>query len=261
MAETQYRRLTWPRRRNGTVSVVTYSRSSLWLGNDHLLVVVSNGYSETYKRFYFRDIQAIAIRLTRRRMIWNWVLGVPIAMFLLRSAYELSIHHNPDLLGIVISVLRILLPGIPLLINNLLGSTCACTLRTAVQTEELPSLCRLPKTRRILNLLRPLIAQAQGQIAPEEIPARLQVWHEATAPAAHPERAPAEGDRSDVPPSSGAESSAAPTTLEGSETSPLADVAAPGDGRTPAAQPTSAPAEAQAPYVVDDPNLPPRMVS
>jgi hypothetical protein len=185
MAETQYRRLTWPRRRKGTVSVVTYSRSSLWLGNDHLLVIVSNGYSETYKRFYFQDIQTIAIRLTSRRLIWNWVLGVPIAIFLLRSAYELSIHHNPDLLDIVISVLRILIPGVPLLINNLLGPTCACTLRTAVQTEQLPSLCRLPKTRRILNLLRPHIAQAQGQFAPDEIPARLQAW-QASGTAAAP---------------------------------------------------------------------------
>ena len=176
MAEIQYRRLTRPRRRKGTVSVVTYSRSSLWLGDDHLLVIVSNGYAETYKRFYFRDIQAIAIRITSRRLIWNWVLGTTATIYLAAVNYGFLTGPGRDWSGLVTLLLLALIPAVPLLINNLLGSTCACTLRTAVQTEDLPSLCRLPKTRRILNLLRPLIAQAQGQLTSEEIPARLQAY-------------------------------------------------------------------------------------
>ena len=260
MAETQYRRLTRPRRCKGTVSVVTYSRSGLWLGNDHLLVVVSNGYSETYKRFYFQDIQAIAIRLTRRRLIWNWVLGPLLAFCLAGWSRDLLVgSHN--------SVARLDLGGglhvhrrPPLLLNNLFGPTCACTLRTAVQTEELPSLCRLPKTRRILNRLRPLIAEAQGQLAPEEIPARLQAWTAAAAAKTPFEPTPADGGQTGVRPSPGAASSAAPATLQISRVHRLRMLLRPGTGALRGTA-QAAPAEAKVPYVVDDPNTPPKILS
>jgi hypothetical protein len=191
MPETQYRRLTWPHRRKSGLVAVTNIRSSLWLGNDHLLAIDSNGYSESYKRFYFQDIQAITTRLTQRWIIWNWVLG-PLLVFCLAGwSYDLLLVHNMDLAGIIVGVACTLLFGVPLLINNLLGPTCACTLRTAVQTDQLPSLCRLRKTRRILDLLRPLVAQAQGQLAPDEIPARLQSWTEAPVATLPSEPAPA----------------------------------------------------------------------
>ena len=261
MADTQYRRLTWPRRRKGTFIAVTYVRSSLWLGPNHVLVVDSNGYSETYKRFYFQDIQAVTIRLTSRRLGWNWLLGPLTGFCLLGWTYGLLASRGVDLSGIIPGVIITLLFAIPLLINNLRGPTCACTLRTAVQTEELPSLCRLPKTRRILNLLRPLIAQAQGQLAPEEIPARLQAWTQAATATVRSEPTPAASDQSGVNPSSGAASSALPSALESSETSTPPDAAAPGDGHTPTAQPPSASPGAQVPYVVDDPNAPPKIIS
>ena len=35
--------------------------SSVWLGPDHLLLVESLRFREEYKRFYLRDIQAIAV--------------------------------------------------------------------------------------------------------------------------------------------------------------------------------------------------------
>lgn len=206
MADKQYRRLTWARRRQSGLVAFTYIRSSLWLGADHLLGIDSNGYSESYKRFYFRDIQAVTIRLTRRRLIWNWVLGLPTIFCVAGWGYDLLLGGGPSLGGIITGGVVTLLFAVPLLINNLLGPTCACQLRTAVQTEELPSLCRLRKTRRILDRLRPLIAEAQGELALEEIPARMQAWA-ASATAA------------------------------------------------------SAPAPASTRYVIDDPNLPPRIVS
>ena len=47
-----YRRLTRSRAGVG-------SYSSLWLGADHVMQLSSTGYTESYRRFYFRDIQAI----------------------------------------------------------------------------------------------------------------------------------------------------------------------------------------------------------
>jgi len=183
MAEEQYQRLTWAHRRQAGFIAVTYARSSLWLGKDHLLCIDSNGFSETYKRFYFQDIQAVTIRMTRRRMFWNWVLGVPAILFVAGWGYAAAVSRFAGWEEIIPWVVLTLIVAFPLLINNLRGPTCACQLRTAVQTEELPSLCRIRKTRKILDRLRPLIAQAQGQLAPEEIPARMQEWAAATATA------------------------------------------------------------------------------
>ena len=39
---------------------------SLWIGEDHLLLVELRGFTETYRRFYFRDVQAIILRRTDR---------------------------------------------------------------------------------------------------------------------------------------------------------------------------------------------------
>ena len=77
MPEKEYHRLTRARPRSA-FAVAFISRSSLWLGRDHLLCVDSSGYTETYKRFYFRDIQAVTIVATKRRTVFNGVLVVPV---------------------------------------------------------------------------------------------------------------------------------------------------------------------------------------
>ena len=174
MAKKEYQRLTWARaRQSGFVALAT-GRSSLWLGEDHVLCIESKHFSETYKRFYFRDIQAVSLRLTSRRQIWNWVLGVPTILCLGGWAYDLLVNGRPGLGGMVTGVAVTLFFGLPLLLNNLLGTTCACQFRTAVQSEEMPSLCRLRNTRRIMDRLRPIIAHPQGQLVAEEIPARMK---------------------------------------------------------------------------------------
>src|SRR5438270_10777538 len=67
----------------GKGATLTYY-ARLYLGPDHLLQTASTGYSETYKRFYFRDIQAIVIRKTNARLFWTffWLLPAFIVAFL-----------------------------------------------------------------------------------------------------------------------------------------------------------------------------------
>jgi hypothetical protein len=173
MAETNYKRLTRARARS-TFAVAFMSRSSLWLGEDHLLGVDSNGYTETYKRFYFRDIQAITIRATKRRVVWNWILGILAAFCLARCNFGSLLKSQPDVQTIVFLCIAIFVFGIPLLLNNLFGRTCVCQLRTAVQVEELPSLCRVRQARKILEKIQPLIAAAQGQLTAEEVSLRMR---------------------------------------------------------------------------------------
>jgi len=170
MADRQYQRLTRSHVRSG-FSVAFASRCSLWLGADHLLLVDSNGYTETYKRFYFRDIQAFTFNLTNRRLVWNCILGAATGICLLGWSIDLLSTPPVTSAGVITGSIVTAIFAVPLLLNNLLGPTCNCRLKTAVQTEELPPLKRLFRARKVVARLRPLITQAHGQRVTEASPA------------------------------------------------------------------------------------------
>jgi hypothetical protein len=178
MRQQEYQRLTRARSRAG-FAVLFVSRSSLWLGKDHLLCIDSGGYSESYKRFYFRDIQAISILRTDRHQWWNAILGFIVFVFFIFAigvAPKTPFARWSDgqiageaVLGGVMGLCLLLL-----LVNFLLGPACNCFLRTAVQSEELSSLNRVRRARKALERIRSLIVAVQGEVAPEEIAARMR---------------------------------------------------------------------------------------
>jgi hypothetical protein len=189
MAKTGYQRLTRARARSA-FAVAFMSRTSLWLGPDHLLVVDSGGFTETYKRFYFRDIQAIVVQKTTNATIVNIVLTI-----LLVPTLTLGIASQTTGLKIFFLMWSGFFFFI-LLVNLLRGQSCRCFLRTAVQTEELPPLNRVRRARKVLGEIRPLIAAAQGgEPAPETISEMLR---QQSGPAASATTAGA--DRPDKPP-------------------------------------------------------------
>jgi hypothetical protein len=151
-----------------TFFAVSGTRSRLWLGEDHLLLVESTMTSEEYRRFYFRDIEAIVIRRTIAGLVWNWVLGgllvATVGPFLL--AWN-SDRTTPGYL-ITAGVLA-LFWGVILLVHVLRGPSCQTHIRTAVQTELLATLARVPAARKALARLQPLILGAQGQATPDEL--------------------------------------------------------------------------------------------
>ena len=175
MSEIHYQRLARARARS-TFAVAFQSRASLWLGPDHLLCVDSSGYSETYKRFYFRDIQAVTMQESKRRTVWNVILAVPVVVSLAGLLTNLSstpMNNAAAIVWLIFSVIFL----VPLLTNNIFGTTCVCHLRTAVQIEELPSLCRVRKTRRVLEKIRSLIIAAQGgELSAEAVSTRMRDW-------------------------------------------------------------------------------------
>jgi len=148
------------------------------------------------------------VMVTKRRLIWNWVLGPLTAIFLLlliaSLPYTGSTGSNSNLGEIVFFAFLGFVFAVPFLINNLLGPSCICSLRTAVQTEELSSLNRLRRARKVLNRIRPLIAAAQGELSPEEIPARLRTAvgasGSATVPSGISVAPPPTAGPADVPP-------------------------------------------------------------
>ena len=162
MGDREYVRLTRARPRSA-FGVVSISRSSLWLGKDHLLSVDTSGYTETYKRFYFRDVQAILVRQTN---YWI-VVGVVFAGAAALSAAVAIGSDNAIVAWVFGSLAGLCAAG--LLFDLAAGPTCSAHLKTAVQVEALPSLSRVRQSRKVLARLRPLFAQAQGHLRPEDI--------------------------------------------------------------------------------------------
>ena len=171
MPSNPYKRLTWRSRRPSRFAIGA-PRSSLLVGEDHLLKVESTIFSESYKRFFFRDIQSVMIKTNRRRMVWNVVLA---GLLLLEVVLGTNTGDTWSITMMVMASITVLL----LIINNVLGTTCDVHIQTAVQTEDLTPLSRVRRATHALDKLRPLIIQAQGQITPEETVLRLR---ELTAP-------------------------------------------------------------------------------
>jgi hypothetical protein len=161
--QPEYQRLPGRGIRSRSVFAVTHTYCRLWQGPDHLLSVESEGYTEDYKRFYYRDIQAIVLRQTDRGKYWNMLCGVPV---LALSLIALGVGNAVGA-GVAWGFAGLFL--LLLAINWLRGPTCVCQLQTAVQIEALPSLNRVRTAKRVIGRLKPLIEQAQGQITAEEM--------------------------------------------------------------------------------------------
>jgi len=151
----RYRRL--PGKRRGILM-----GSSVWLGPDHLLLVKSARFREDYKRFYFRDIQAIVVaeaprfHLSTRSLLIGalWLLAFLIALaasFLTRS----TVAWVLGLCGLALVFAWVYISAV---------HSCRCRILTAVSSDELPSLYRIWTARRFLARVEPHIAQVQGVI-------------------------------------------------------------------------------------------------
>ncbi len=155
---------------------------TLWLGEDHLLAVESNGYSEEYTRYYLKDIQAIVTRRRAWGKVLNAVSGSMVAISLFAGIGGYGNGPSP------VSVTAGIFGGFFLLLllwNLFRGPTCYCQVRTPVGIEKLHALDRIRSVRKVMDRLRPLIGQLQGGITHEEI-IELTGKYKGVPPAASP---------------------------------------------------------------------------
>ena len=147
-----YRRLASARK----VGFATGGWISLYVAADHLLLRASSGFVETYRRFYFVDIEAITVRTTVRGVFWNVALGVGLCL----SLGVMPMRPGPHVVSGFFAALFTLL----LILNIALGKTCATQLQTRVQKRELP-IRRLRKALRVVDQLSGKIETAQAEFA------------------------------------------------------------------------------------------------
>jgi len=144
MAEKIYRPI--PKLGTGQGRFQIGIRSKIFQGPDHLLIVQSTGYTEEYKRVFYRDIRWVDIRPSRLQL---WVALAVGILFLFFAVF-------PYLAGAPIEFAIIF--GVPFivwfLINLFLGKTCDCYVGTNVQTLKLPVPRRVGKVSPLIEFLR-----------------------------------------------------------------------------------------------------------
>lgn len=152
-----YRKL--PGRGSGIVG-----SSTTWEGDSHLLIVKSWPSGESYRRFFYTDIQAIILRRTKRGAFWNWIFASFATVFLGMLIYGIIVERQWDIngLGGFAFILSLTVSWLVLLlVNTWLGPTCTLTIQTAIQYEPLPTVRRVRRARQLLARILPRIAAAQ----------------------------------------------------------------------------------------------------
>src|SRR5579863_5316355 len=123
-----YRRLT----RNAS-GIAGYT--SLWAASDHLLMVFSTGYNESYSRIEFRDVKAFILTESGRRL--RFAVGYGIVAFIGLSIAAVGLIEGRTFYGGAI-VLALGLAGMA--INAALGPTTLAYVVTGVQMTKIPAL-------------------------------------------------------------------------------------------------------------------------
>ncbi len=138
------------------MGVATGGWVSLYVAADHLLLRSSSGFVETYRRFYFADIEAITVRRTARWVYWNVMLAIGLLVSLV-FMWENPAPH-------VVSGAFAGLFAFLLILNISFGASCVTHLQTRVQTRALP-IRRLRRALHVVNRLFAEIEAVQAQVA------------------------------------------------------------------------------------------------
>jgi hypothetical protein len=151
---------------------------SLWLGKDHVLLVRNAFAVERYRRWYLRDIQALVIRRTSSRMVWNAILGVFALMLL--SAAGASFYGSMTMtstgmedIGVLFAMTAIFgVIGFGFvaiaLMNTLMGPSCTVFIQTPHGLERLSTPSRVAGVEKLTARLQPLLLAAQAMAGDQE---------------------------------------------------------------------------------------------
>lgn len=167
--------------------------ASLWLADDHVMIVRSSGYHESYARLQLSDMKAIFLTKTDRRLWWGCFWGIIVGWSGLVLFITLQQGETP-----IASTIIFATSLTALLWNHFLGEGCRAFVLTGVQTAELPSLVRMKRARQVLARLEPHILRAQADLL--QPPAVPSVVAERPAVRSESTFAEASADKSEASP-------------------------------------------------------------
>ena len=143
-----------------------FSSSRSYLGDDHLLSVNQFFCSEYYRRFFFKDIQAIVVRPTHWGYFTMSMSALMALLFLVLSLFSIQSDSTPYQAFVLIMLIYFLVMAVRCILR---GPTCHVIIRTALQTERVRSFQYLKSTEFSLVILVERIEGLQGTLAREEL--------------------------------------------------------------------------------------------
>jgi hypothetical protein len=137
------------------------ARASAWAGDDHILLVEGSRISETYRRVYFRDVQALLI-VRRNRFVIEapWLLVAPAVLF---AVLALPVPWRDT--GWLLAGLAVVAILVYLYIAAIFYG-CRLYIATAVGNVKVASVFRVWQARRFHGKVTPLVLAAQQQAPP-----------------------------------------------------------------------------------------------
>jgi len=145
-------------------------------GPDHLLLVSSSRFTETYQRFSFADIQAIVITDGPDRTVPQ-ILALLASIAWGSAAFAVNLQFGKwffAITGLMFVVLAIR--------DIARGPRCRCFLHTAVSRWPLPPVSRQRTARKFVGVIVPAIEAVQGTLPAEQFAGLLVSDGAASAP-------------------------------------------------------------------------------
>lgn len=128
--------------------------NTLWYGPDHLLMVESVFFKERYKRFYFKDIQSIALHRTATHWVWACLWS---AFALLFGVIAYLVPGTPYVSGTIFGFSIVALG-----MNLFMGPGCQVFLQTAVQRQRIFTLKRVRTAVKAMDRIKTFVEEQQG---------------------------------------------------------------------------------------------------
>jgi hypothetical protein len=128
-----------------------------------LLLIRGSRFREEYKRFFYRDVQAIAVaRAPRFHLSTRSGLVAAILAILSPALFFGSLITGSGPLALAIAGLGVALVAVWIYISA--AESCRCRIYTAVSSDDLPSVYRAWTARKFVSEVELLIARTQGTI-------------------------------------------------------------------------------------------------
>lgn len=142
------------------------SVQTCYLGEDHLLVL-DGYYTETQRKLYYKDIEAILITKTNTGKVCGVIAILFLLLFLIIA---LSNLENGGWIGAVIFMI---FPALFIAYIGYQNGTAAIGVQTSVQTATLDGVRTYRKARKVEAKLAKRIEAVQGRLTQEELEAAL----------------------------------------------------------------------------------------
>ncbi|MDX2054582.1 MAG: hypothetical protein SFV15_19430 [Polyangiaceae bacterium] len=137
-------------------------KSTLWLGEHHLMLLHDGWLRQKYRRFAYSDICGLQLQL-HRGQAWRGgafsVVGLICLLVAIVAPFEFKV------VAVVLLALALFGVGAELV----RGPHCRVWLSTAVGDCKLPSLCRVRTAEKALAEIIPRIEAAQGRVDPGQL--------------------------------------------------------------------------------------------